>query len=139
MKKIINEAWGLEELDFVRLAKYMRCLFQVAISDNSEIAEQLLDQVHEHAEQASEVSRHCPYLLYRLLIIPQTNQCYPTEELEWVATTAFNHAVDLYCGEKDEAAKNWAYKAVNVAHFCSDGGALERLLQDKLVGLKFDS
>lgn len=56
MKKIINESWGLETLDFARLAKYMRCLFQIAISDNVEIAEQLLDQVSSHAEEAAEVS-----------------------------------------------------------------------------------
>ena len=56
MKKIINEAWSLETLDFTKLAKYMRCLFQITISDNVEIAEALLDQVHSHAEEAAEVS-----------------------------------------------------------------------------------
>lgn len=55
MKKIINAAWCLEELDFIRLAKYMRCLFQVALSDNTEVAEELLDQIQDHTEQASEV------------------------------------------------------------------------------------
>lgn len=55
LKKIINEAWGLESLDSIKLAKYMRCLFQIAISDNPAIAEQLLDQVHNHAEEAAEV------------------------------------------------------------------------------------
>lgn len=59
MKKIINEVWGLEEVDGTRLAKYMRCLFQVALSDNPQIAEQLLEQVYQHAEEASEV-RHFP-------------------------------------------------------------------------------
>jgi hypothetical protein len=34
----------------------MRCLFQVAISDNVEIAEQLLDQVQKHASEAQDVS-----------------------------------------------------------------------------------
>lgn len=56
MKKIINEAWSLETMDFTKLAKYMRCLFQIALSDNVEIAEALLDQVHDHAEEAAEVS-----------------------------------------------------------------------------------
>ncbi len=55
MKKIINAAWELETLDISKLAKYMRCLFQVAISDNSDIAELLLDQVHCHAREAAEV------------------------------------------------------------------------------------
>lgn len=68
----------------------------------------------------------------------QINQPYPTEELDWIATKSFNHAVDLYCNGQDEACKNWVGKALNIAHFCDDGGALERLLQSKLLGLKFD-
>ena len=43
-------------MDIPKLAKYMRCLFQVAMLDNMEIAEQLLDQAHEQAEEAAEVS-----------------------------------------------------------------------------------
>jgi len=59
--------------------------------------------------------------------------------LDWIASKAFNHAVDLYCGGNDEGCKNWASKALNIAHFCADGGVLERLLQTKYAGLKFDS
>lgn len=56
MKKIINAAWSLGEVDSIRLAKYMRCLFQIALADHEEVAEELLDQVQEHAIQAAEVS-----------------------------------------------------------------------------------
>ncbi|KAF8863587.1 SPO22-domain-containing protein [Acephala macrosclerotiorum] len=123
LKKIINEAWGLESaLDTTKLAKYMRCLFQVAISGNAIVAEQLLEQIYTHAEEAAE-----------------SETPYPTEELEWVATRAFNHAVDLYCTGEDEGCKNWADRALNIAHYCADEGSLERLLQSKLMGLKFDS
>ncbi len=69
----------------------------------------------------------------------QTDAAYPTEELDWIATKAFNHAVDLYCSGDDKGCKNWAYKALSIAHFCNDDGALEELLQTKLAGLKFDS
>lgn len=55
LKKIINAAWGMESLDTVKLAKYMRCLFQITISSDLGIAEQLLDQVCGYAEEASEV------------------------------------------------------------------------------------
>jgi hypothetical protein len=55
MKTIINSAWNLDAMDTMKLAKYMRCLFQVAISDSGEIAEQLLDQVHSIAADAEEV------------------------------------------------------------------------------------
>ncbi|KAE8452848.1 hypothetical protein EG329_013120 [Mollisiaceae sp. DMI_Dod_QoI] len=122
LKKIINEAWGLESLDTTKLAKYMRCLFQIAISNNQVIAEQLLDQIHNHAEEAAE-----------------SEQPYPSEELEWIATKAFNHAIDLYCAGADEGCRDWAGRALNIAHYCTDGGSLEKLLQSKLVGLKFES
>jgi hypothetical protein len=55
LKKIINAAWGLDTMDIPKLAKYMRCLFQVAMLDNMEVAEQLLDKAHEQAEEAAEV------------------------------------------------------------------------------------
>lgn len=55
MKKIVNAAWGLNTMDIPKLAKYMRCLFQVALLDNMEVAEQLLDQAHEQAQEAAEV------------------------------------------------------------------------------------
>jgi hypothetical protein len=55
LKKIINAAWGLDTMDIPKLAKHMRCLFQVAMLDNMEVAEQLLDQAHEQAEEAAEV------------------------------------------------------------------------------------
>jgi len=68
----------------------------------------------------------------------QTDVPYPTDELEWIATKSFNHAVDLYCSGDDNGCRSWAGRALNVAHFCSDGGALEKLLQDKLLNLRFD-
>ncbi|TVY43916.1 Sporulation-specific protein [Lachnellula subtilissima] len=122
LKNIINQAWCLESMDGTMLARYMRCLFQVALSDNVEIAEQLLDQVQQHADEAQ-----------------YTEQPYPTAELDWIASKAFNHAVDLYCGGQDIDCKNWASKALNIAHYCADNGALERLFQTKYAVLKFDA
>jgi hypothetical protein len=43
-------------MDVPKLAKYMRCLFQVAMLDNMDVAEQLIDLVHEQAQEAAEVS-----------------------------------------------------------------------------------
>lgn len=68
LKKIINEAWGLEELDTIKLAKYMRCLFQIAISDNPVIAEELLEQIQNHAEEAAEVNVALAHLMAQLTI-----------------------------------------------------------------------
>jgi len=70
MKKIINEAWNLEELDSTRLAKYMRCLFQIALADNTDVAEQLLDQVQDHTEQAAEVCNLTTYMFKANRFLP---------------------------------------------------------------------
>lgn len=55
LKKIVNEAWGLDSLDSIKLAKYMRCLFQVALSDSPDTAAQLLGQICSLAQEAAEV------------------------------------------------------------------------------------
>lgn len=61
------------------------------------------------------------------------------EELEWIATTAFNKAVDFFVTEDDQSCRRWAEKALNVAACCMDDGRLQNILQEKFVGLKFDS
>ncbi|KAL5321709.1 hypothetical protein ACEPPN_009669 [Leptodophora sp. 'Broadleaf-Isolate-01'] len=122
IKKIINATWGMDEVNVEKLAKYLRCLIHLTITDNIDIAGPLLDQAYAYADAASETQRP-----------------FPTEELEWMATTAFNRAVDFYCAGDDEIAKDWAGKALNIAQHCSDEGSLERLLQSKLLELKFGS
>ncbi|KAH7351006.1 meiosis protein SPO22/ZIP4 like-domain-containing protein [Rhexocercosporidium sp. MPI-PUGE-AT-0058] len=122
IKKIINATWGMNEVNIEKLAKYLRCLIHLTIMENIDIAGPLLDQAYVYAEAASETERP-----------------FPADELEWMATTAFNRAVDFYCAGDDEIAKDWAGKALNIAQYCSDEGSLERLLHSKLLELKFGS
>jgi len=122
LKKIVNGASSLDSFDAIKLAKYMRCLFQIALPENPAVAEQLLDQIQSLAEELS-----------------NDDLPYPTEELEWISSLAFNHSVDLYCAGDDDATKNWAGKALNIAHLVQDDGALERLLQSKLLQLNWDA
>lgn len=63
---------------------------------------------------------------------------WPENELEWMATTAFNHAIDCYGARETEQAKAWATKAINLAHYCRDGGGLEGVLQEKYMRLSLD-
>ncbi|OBT38584.1 hypothetical protein VE00_10937 [Pseudogymnoascus sp. WSF 3629] len=121
LKRITNESWSLEAFDITKLSRYMRCLFRLGISSgDGPLAENLLDQVTELAGSADD-----------------SETPYPMEELEYVATTAFNRAVDYYCTGEDEACRRWAGKAVGVAGFCANGGGLRSPLQEKLVGLQF--
>ncbi|MCJ1468724.1 hypothetical protein MMC07_007354 [Pseudocyphellaria aurata] len=63
---------------------------------------------------------------------------YPTEELEWLATTAFNKAVDFYCASQTVECRRWAEKALSIAELIIDGEALHELLQTKFMGLTWD-
>lgn len=62
IKKIINEMWGMELVDIAKLAKYLRCLIHITISDSMDIAGTLLDQAHQYAKAASEVDIEIPFV-----------------------------------------------------------------------------
>ena len=63
---------------------------------------------------------------------------YPSEELEWLATTAFNRAVDFYSSSQDADCKRWAEIAIGIANFVGDEGALRELFQTKYMGLRWE-
>ncbi|KAF7947325.1 uncharacterized protein EAE97_004574 [Botrytis byssoidea] len=121
LKKITNKTWEMEEFDTIKLSKYMRCLFQAAMGSDDKIAEGLIDQVCMLAADAAETQ------------IP-----YPTQELDWLATKSFNHAIDLFSTDQDEACKRWANKSILIAGYCNDAGSLKRHLIQKFGGLSFD-
>ncbi|KAG7285410.1 hypothetical protein NEMBOFW57_010037 [Staphylotrichum longicolle] len=120
MRKIVNEIWVLESFDAVKLAKYTRCLFQATLPLDDGLAMRLLDEACSKARELRE-----------------SQAAWPEEELEWMATTSFNHAIDCYSAHETERAKDWATKAINLAHYCNDG-RLEEILQSKYLRLSFD-
>jgi hypothetical protein len=61
---------------------------------------------------------------------------YPPTELEWLATSAFNHGVDYYVQENDKECKKWAEQAFVLAQWLEDDGALRDLLMEKCASLK---
>lgn len=120
LKNIVNVAWELDDFDMAKLSRYMRVLFQQAIQHGGSAVD-LLESIESHAAESADSE------------VP-----YPPEELEWIATTAFNKAVDFYCVSEDENCRLWAVKAIGIAHCCPDGGVLESVLQDKFLGLNWD-
>jgi hypothetical protein len=56
-----------------------------------------------------------------------------------MAIAAFNHSIDRYSTNQDELCKQWPSKALNLAHYCLDGGRLEEILQEKYLTLKSDA
>ncbi|KAH8883678.1 SPO22-domain-containing protein [Thozetella sp. PMI_491] len=105
--KIINELWVIEAFGPSRLAQYTRLLFQAMLPLRDELALRVIDNACLQAREASEV--------------------------EWLATTAYNHSVDLYGAFDDDRAKEWAGRAISLAHCCQDGGVLQKLMKSKAI------
>ena len=121
LQQIINITWQLHGSNIDRLARWIRCLFALALTSNVEIAEQLLDQVSNIVEASRRQSMK-----------------YPAEELEWLSATTFNRAIDFYCSSQDASCRQWAERALALANLCDDGGQLHEVLQGKYQGLMWN-
>ena len=56
LQQIINITWQHESNDINKLARWIRCLFNLALSSNIDTAEQLLDQAANIATTSKQVS-----------------------------------------------------------------------------------
>lgn len=121
LQKIINLSWRHGSRDITKLARWIRCLFQISLSFDENISLQCLDQATNIAQKRQNEPNH-----------------YPASELEWLATTSFNRAVDFYCASDDANCKLWAEKALSLAAVAEDKGALRDLLFEKYSGLAWD-
>lgn len=65
------------------------------------------------------------------------SRSFPAAELEWLAASSFNHAVDFYAHGEEHACHKWALVAMDLAAYIDDGGGLRDLLQDKFAKLRF--
>jgi hypothetical protein len=131
MEKIINTCWRNNK-DVIRLARWIRCMFQMTLLSDPNLALRCLDQAHAIASKAQSSSRELP-------------EPYPQDELEWLATVAFNHAVDLWFASVDEGKSGegtagiWGEKALMLAGVAGgDGGelGLHTSLQSKWMKLR---
>jgi len=114
MQKIINQSWRGERNNTPKLARWLRCVFRMTLTTNTDISLQILDQV----------------------VGLCNNNKYPQDELEWLASTAFNQAVDCHCASDTGGAQIWGEKALNLAK-CA-GPALYQQMQGlwtRMMGL----
>ncbi|KAF2839609.1 SPO22-domain-containing protein [Patellaria atrata CBS 101060] len=121
LQKIINLTWRANSDDVLTLSRWIRCLFQLALSFNESVSLQCLDQAKIIAEMRKD-----------------TNQPYPATELSWLVATAFNRAVDLYCASDEKNCRLWAEKALTVASLVDDGGVLHAEMEQKFSGLTWE-
>lgn len=105
------------------------------------MAENIIDQVISIAGNAKEVRPAMTFAFQAFATLTKVMKKYthyPAEELEWIATTTFNRAVDFYCASQDEASRRWAGRAISLANVGDDDGQLHQLLQNKYLGLAWD-
>jgi len=139
LQKIINETWSADK-NIVKLARWLRFTFSIALNGNANTDED--DGISlKLTQQAASLARRGT---------EQKNDPYLEDELQWLATTAFNRAVDLLMadmnsrgshgperrreearGEEDGGANRpeaWMQAALELARYADDNGALHALL-----------
>ncbi|GES57082.1 Zn cluster transcription factor Rds2 [Aspergillus terreus] len=119
----INEKLAAIFLDYPLLPRYLHILFHLAITAPDDIlAELVLDQALSLARGGKD---------------PLSTR-YPDDEINWLASVAFNRAVDFYLVSTDEDCHRWAQKAIELADCIDDEvsrGMLGRLLREKYTKL----
>ncbi|KAL4793295.1 meiosis protein SPO22/ZIP4 like-domain-containing protein [Aspergillus venezuelensis] len=133
---ILNANTSTKELtDY--LPRHLRVLFTLSIQAQEFIlAESVLDHAL-HIARASDKTKTNQHSSEQVQ--------YPQDELHWLATSAFNRAIEFFLLSKDNECARWASKAIALADCVAHGqgagpgaGALGRLLRTNFskLGLK---
>ena len=151
LQKIINETWSTDK-NIVKLARWLRFTFSIALNGNtngndskgtSRDDDDDDDDDDEDDGISLKLTQQAAFLARRG--IEQKNDPYPEDELQWLATTAFNRAVDLLMSdmnskperrdegqaEKENSSDRpeaWMEAALELARYADDNGALHALL-----------
>ncbi|KIW01266.1 uncharacterized protein PV09_07305 [Verruconis gallopava] len=120
IERIVAKSWKPHE-PIEKLAKYLRCFFQLTLGKEDSLAVHCIDQV-------TSIANKCKI----------GKNPYPLAELEWMAITAFNHSVTCYCIKDDVSCQLWAEKAMMLASHADDGGALSDELQKKYAQMRWE-
>ncbi|KAL9090275.1 MAG: hypothetical protein Q9159_002080 [Coniocarpon cinnabarinum] len=104
-------------------ARWIRILYHLCTTSSFPDSEQKAGAM---LHQASRLAERAP-----------PNAQYPAEELEWLATTTFNRAVDAYCSSDEEACRARVEEALNIANQLAgrDGGRLRDAMVKRASGL----
>ncbi|KAK6429054.1 sporulation-specific protein 22 [Oleoguttula sp. CCFEE 5521] len=116
LSKIINEVWR-QDREVTKLARWIRVTFMIISTsgeDDGGISLKLVDQAIRMAQVRQNRQ--------------DERERYPEEELQWLATTAFNRAVDLLASDERKEAEGWVSGALNLARYADDSGLLHKHL-----------
>lgn len=117
LQRIINETW-VKDKDLVKASRWLRLSFSTDLSEGTgDFALKLLAQAAGIARKGHEHKNK--------------NEVFPETELQWLATTAFNKAVDFLSSGLGEGSAAWIEGALELARYAADNGALHANLTFK--------
>lgn len=67
----------------------------------------------------------------------QVETPFPSDELDWIVATTFNHAVDILTRGDEGLSRTWAMKALGLAEYMNDGGDMRDMLRERVVKMGF--
>lgn len=116
LQRIINDTWKKQK-EIAKVARWVRVTFTLCLSHvQGNFSLRLLEQAATMAEKG-----------YR-----GKQDIYPSSELQWLATTSFNHAIDFLVEEENEQeAIRWMDGALALAKWSQDSGSLHAVLTSK--------
>ncbi|PNS16870.1 hypothetical protein CAC42_4834 [Sphaceloma murrayae] len=114
MQGIINQSWRKNKNDMGKLSRWLRCVFKMTVDTTPETALKIVEQATGIASRRT---------------LMQPSQRYPATELEWLASTAFNTAVDRYCASDYGGCRTLAEAALNLAQAASESPGLYAQMQ----------
>ncbi|KAK5174968.1 sporulation-specific protein 22 [Saxophila tyrrhenica] len=115
LDRIINETWQKGK-EIVKAARWLRLSFSLDLNDgDGSLALKLLAQAARMAKRQRDRRGHA----------------FPETELQWLATTSFNRAIDLLSAGANEACMEWIEGALGLARWAGDTGALHKNLSDR--------
>lgn len=115
LQRAINDTWKKEK-DMVKCSRWLRISFASELNEgNTVFALTLLSQATGMAKKGYEGK----------------TDAFPDAELQWLATTAFNKAVDFLAQGEMNDCRPWIDGALELARYSVDNGALHANLTAK--------
>ncbi|RMZ17913.1 hypothetical protein D0860_00134 [Hortaea werneckii] len=115
LQRCINETWK-KDRDIVKMSRWLRLAFTMHLHDQDNgLALKLV-------EQAAAIARKG---------YNNEAEVYPDVELTWLATMAFNKAIDCLATGDYGGCQSWADAALELAYYADDNGSLHAHLTAK--------
>ena len=124
LRQLIDAAQGREAYGVLQASRWIRCLVHLLVSGSEKLLDsrnmELVEGIVERVVSLASTERsQCQD---GQGIDTELGEKYPAEELEWLATTLFNLAVDFYVTEKEDLGRKWAKNAVEIADVLAESG-----------------